>query len=84
VGRQGLDLFLHQHRRLPDGLRWRNWCRLHLLFLEDDGLGSKHYMCLGSHARSRCAADLSTAPLLILSEQWSCSGTLGKSGTESK
>jgi hypothetical protein len=42
----------------------RNRCRLHLLLLEVDGFGSKHYEGLGSHVRSRCVVDLSMAVLL--------------------
>jgi hypothetical protein len=48
-------------------VRRRNRCQLHLLLLEADGFGSKHYKGLGSHARSRCVADLSTAVLFSLS-----------------
>jgi hypothetical protein len=43
----------------------RNRCGLHLLFLEADGLGSKHHKGFRSHARSRCAVDLSTATQLF-------------------
>jgi hypothetical protein len=46
-------------------VRHRVRCMLHLLLLDADGFGSKHYEGLGSHARLRCMADLSTVVLLF-------------------
>jgi hypothetical protein len=64
-GCEGLNLLLRYCGRLPDGVRLWNRCFLHLLLLELGGFESKHYEGLGSHARSWCVVDLSTAVLLF-------------------
>jgi hypothetical protein len=60
-----LDLLLRHHRRLLDGVQCWDQCWPHHFILQAGEFGSKHYEGLGSHARSRCMADPSTAALLF-------------------